>query len=270
MSRIKYYIIAAFISLLFVSFFVFKEEDSKKPTHGTTQKGKKDGKHKIAVIVSNLGHVEENIKYIKEKFSKKVILGFSPYTYSLTGLTSTLQSDGWSSLILMPMQPANYPLDDLGPYCLLDNIPNIENNSRMEWIVDKMSFSEGIYLNTDQVLTLSSDDTIWFLKWLEIKLDELNRRALVVYHDPHDIHFLEKYYEQLSLSAIDLLKVDIVVDRDATDHEINQAFGYAELVSNSRGMAVIMCDSKHNILQRLEKWMEQLGSKGIELVSALE
>ncbi|MDZ5761773.1 Divergent polysaccharide deacetylase family protein [Candidatus Cyrtobacter comes] len=266
--------IAAFIFFVFISFFVFRAGDNEMPVHipnnTKAQKIKKDGGRRIAVIVSNLGHIEENIEYLKGNFSKKVTLGFSPYTKSLTGVTSSLKSEGWNSLILMPMQPANYPLDNLGPYCLLDNIPDVENHSRMEWIMDKISFSEGVYLNTDQIFTLSSDDTMWFLKGMEIKLDELGRKIMMMYYDTNDIHFIEKYYEKLSLSAINLLKIDVAIERNATDQEINQAFGYAELISSSRGLAVVICDSKLNILQQLKKWMGQLDGKGIELISVLE
>ncbi len=165
----------------------------------------------------------------------------------------------------MPMQPENYPIDNLGPYCLLDNLSDTENNSRAEWIADKAVFSDGIYLNTDQIFTLSSEDTKWFFKGLEMRLDEMNKKILMFYYDPKELHSIEKMHRNLSLSKIDLMKIDVSITRDTTDQEILEAFGYAELISKARGLSVIVCDSKLYFLEKLKKWIDELDDKGIEI-----
>src|SRR5262249_15250871 len=88
----------------------------------------------IAVIVSGLGEaktVTENAM----KLPENVTLSFSPYAKNIDTWTTAARTTGHEIMLDLPLEPANYPAVDPGPYGILSGKPPEENDMRLQWIM---------------------------------------------------------------------------------------------------------------------------------------
>ncbi|MDJ1305345.1 MAG: divergent polysaccharide deacetylase family protein [Candidatus Midichloria sp.] len=218
----------------------------------------------ISVVIANLGLNKKGNEWVYN-LPKEVVLGFSPYADEISGLIDEADRRGYETILHIPMQPANYPFVNLGPYCLLDSFDDKENISRTDAVLAKSSKIKGVYTNPDEVFTESESDLKTFLNELNFK--SIGRsKFLFLYHDEKVIKQIDSYAKSLGLPRVVAEKIDISVSDDVDLKELKKNFQYAESIAKSRGGAIILIYSDTNYTDHIFEWLSKLSKSGIKLI----
>lgn len=80
-----------------------------------------------AIVITDLGLDPDNLKLARELFPKEVTFALSPQTPHLNQVIQDLRSEGREVIMMVPMEPLDYPSSDPGPNSLLTSL-NPEDN----------------------------------------------------------------------------------------------------------------------------------------------
>ncbi|MBI3515447.1 MAG: divergent polysaccharide deacetylase family protein [Proteobacteria bacterium] len=96
-----------------------------------------DTKPWVAVLVTGLGLSSAATEAAIAKLPPDVTLSFSPYADKLGDWLQAARAAGHEVLIDLPLEPANFPQHDPGPYTLLTTLSASENSARLEWVLSR-------------------------------------------------------------------------------------------------------------------------------------
>lgn len=94
---------------------------------------------RIAIIVSGLGQSAAATETAIQALPPAVTLAFSPYGQRLEYWTARARAAGHETLVLVPMEPVNYPANDAGPKTLLTTATPMENRERLDWALSRFT-----------------------------------------------------------------------------------------------------------------------------------
>jgi polysaccharide deacetylase 2 family uncharacterized protein YibQ len=98
---------------------------------------KADGRPKVALIVGGLGLNPASTKAAIERLPAEVTLSFVPYAQGLQGWIDLARANGHEVMIEIPMEPADYPDNDPGPYTLLSTASPQDTAKRLDWLLSR-------------------------------------------------------------------------------------------------------------------------------------
>jgi uncharacterized protein len=93
----------------------------------------KEGKPKIALLVTELGEQPALTREAIAKLPRQIGLGFSPFGTLNASLADAARTSGHEVWVGVPMQPKRYPQIDPGKNALLLSATDAENIRRFEW-----------------------------------------------------------------------------------------------------------------------------------------
>lgn len=127
---------------------------------------------RIAIIVSGLGQSAAATEAAIQTLPPAVTLAFNPYGQRLDYWTARARAEGHETLVLVPMEPTNYPANDPGPETLLTTLSPPENRERLNWSLSRFTGYTG-------VLSLFGSRYTTALESLRPTLDEIRGRGLL-------------------------------------------------------------------------------------------
>jgi hypothetical protein len=98
-----------------------------------------DTRPRIAILLSDIGMSDPESKDAIATLPAAMSLAFSPYADLPASLLLAARARGHESLVAVPMEPQNAPLNDAGPQALLTGVPTLENIRRLEWVLTRMT-----------------------------------------------------------------------------------------------------------------------------------
>jgi hypothetical protein len=96
-----------------------------------------NGKPKIALVIGGLGLNAKATRQAIEQLPADVTLSFVPYADGLQGWIDLARQNGHEVLLETPMEPADYPDNDPGPYTLLTGAQPKENLGKLDWLMSR-------------------------------------------------------------------------------------------------------------------------------------
>jgi hypothetical protein len=169
---------------------------------------------------------------------------------------------GHESMLMVPMEPSNYPEFDPGPQALLTSLSDAENIDRLEWMLGRGVGYVGVTSFMGSRFTSSA-------RHMRMFLESLKKRGLL---------FLESQTRANTMTAemaasvnlpfaANLLYIDGKASRAAIDNQLREA----ESLARRLGAAVIMGFPYPVTLERVAEWAASVEKRGFALapVSAL-
>jgi len=90
-----------------------------------------------AIVITDLGLDADNLKLARDLFPKEVTFALSPQTSNLSQVIQDLRSEGREVVMMIPMEPLDYPFSDPGPNALLTSLNPEDNLARLrEYLKD--------------------------------------------------------------------------------------------------------------------------------------
>ena len=211
---------------------------------------------RIAIIVTGLGLSQAATGAAITRLPGSVTLAFDPYAKGLDDWIPLAREAGHEVLLSLPMESANFPVHDPGPYALRTSLAPAENLRRLEFVLSRLSGYVG-------VVTLMGSGFTTAEEQLRPLLEALRGRGLL---------FVEAVRAPKTLAPemaaeIDLPHVanDMVLDENPSRAAIDIRLAELEGIFRKHTTAVAMAAPNPATLERIAAWAATLEGKNLAL-----
>ncbi|MCH7957845.1 MAG: divergent polysaccharide deacetylase family protein, partial [Proteobacteria bacterium] len=216
----------------------------------------RDERPRIAIIVTGLGLSQAATEAAITRLPGSVTLAFNPYAKGLDDWIPLAREAGHEVLLSLPMESANFPVHDPGPYALRTSLAPADNLRRLEFVLSRLSGYVG-------VVTLMGSGFTTAEEQLRPLLEALRGRGLL---------FVEAVRAPKTLAPemaaeIDLPHVanDLVLDENPSRAAIDIRLAELEGIVRKRTTAVAMAAPNPATLERIAAWAATLEGKNLAL-----
>ena len=221
-----------------------------------------DTRPHIALLVADIGMSMQDSDNAIRALPSAVSLAFSPYANKPEALLAAARERGHESLIALPLEPQNAPLNDAGNFTLLTGASRAVNTRRLDWALSRITGYVGA---TGALGPLHGERFAEAVDQMGPVLDELASRGLL-YIDPRTAR------TPISTAPAFGRAVDLVIDEPAVRTQIDAKLTGLEQFARDHGSAVgLVNDPAPLTIDRIATWAAGLSQRGFVLtpVSAL-
>ncbi len=114
-----------------------------------------NGRPKVSMVIGGLGLNAQTTRAAIETLPGEITLSFAPYAEGLQGWIDLARAHGHEVLLETPMEPADYPANDPGPYTLIAANRPEDTVRKLEWLMSRATGYFGLsnYLATASSIT---------------------------------------------------------------------------------------------------------------------
>jgi len=213
-----------------------------------------DPRPRIGLVLGGVGLNAAIAEEAIRRLPQTTALAFNPYAPRLGPLLAQARARGMETLVALPLEPTNYPLDSPGERVLLTGLPTHDNLDRLEWALSRFQ----AYVGAIGALgPLRGERFAAVPERLGAVQDVLRMRGLL-YIDPRP-------------GAPQPVRawgrtIDLVIDEPATRAEIEAKLATLERLARERGSAVGYAGEASPVLiDRLAAWAGQVEGRGLAL-----
>ncbi|WP_374764131.1 divergent polysaccharide deacetylase family protein [Yunchengibacter salinarum] len=215
-----------------------------------------DERPRIAIIMTDMGMRARSTRRALDSLPTQVSLAFSPYGAELDKWGRRAREKGFETLLMVPMEPVNYPQNDPGPLSLLVKHMPSRNISLLHSAMGRMTGYVGIINHMGSRFTADSDS-------LRPVLGEIKNRGLI---------FVDSRASQYSRGAkmgqamgLAVAINNRYIDNDLVAEEIALQLGQLENRARTLGAAVGVARPYPVSLEAIRRWREDLYERGFVL-----
>src|SRR5690606_33996504 len=212
-----------------------------------------DSRPKVAVLLTGLGLQRELVEAVLT-LPGPISLQFSPYAPDLPALVERARQTGHEVLLELPMEPADYPLNDPGPHTLLADGGRDDNLARLDWVLARttgyvaLAGVGGRFAESDHAGAI---------------LDVLARRGLALIElGGHGLASVA------AAAGLPYASTGAAIDDDPSVLAIDYALAALEAEALATGSALGVAEGYPVSLERLRQWAATLEAKGLVLAPA--
>ncbi len=210
----------------------------------------------VAIIVTGLG-VGKQVTESAIKLPENVTLSFSAYAQNVESWATAARVTGHEIMMDLPLQPAEYPLSDPGPYGILVAKEQTENDKKLKWLMSRF----GAYVG---FLTPQSEAFIGDKESFDTLLGTIDKRGLLLVLGREVVK--EDTKKQLEAMKMPVITADVLLDEELNVSAIQARIATLEQMARDKGYAVAIAQSYPVTLQQLSQLQERLTKEGIVLV----
>lgn len=161
--------------------------DGQRPldAYAAPKPSRPDSRPKIALVITELGMRARSTRRAIADLPSAVTFAFSPYASNLMDWGEQSRRTGHEVMLMIPMEPVNYPQSDPGPLALLTSRSARENINILKSSLGRLTGYVGVINHMGSRFTAASES-------LRPVLEELHRRGLM---------FVDSRASQYSLAA---------------------------------------------------------------------
>lgn len=213
--------------------------------------------HKIAMVITDMGQRRNSTQRVISELPSAVSFAFSPYSTNGFEWGEQSRRTGHEVLLMIPMEPVNYPQNDPGPFTLLTSRSARENINLLRASLGRMSGYVGVVNHMGSRFTAASES-------LRPVLEELQRRGLML------LDSRASQYSRAASMGRDL-GLPTAINNNFVDENVNPgeiAKQLAELESRARvyDYAVGMGRPYPVTIDAIKVWAAGLERRGFVLV----
>lgn len=211
---------------------------------------------RIALVVTDLGLRREATEAAIDRLPANFTLAFSPYSPNLKHWIDRARAAGHEVAIGLPMEPANYPTQDPGPYALHTSLSPEDNMARLETVLGR---------GTGYVGVVATHGSRFLAKQTQILpiLVALRQRGLLFLDNgavPDGGVMAGGALPGLAFAVASTV-VDERLFKDSIDVRLTQLVATAK----NRRRAVGLASASPLTFERLVQWAATLESKDVQL-----
>lgn len=113
--------------------------------------------YKIAIIVSDMGKISRTTRRALSDLPENTTFAFSPFGQGINGWAEQARRANHETLLMIPMEPTNYPQDDPGPLTLLAAQTPSQNLNLMRASLSKLQGYLGVINNKGSRFTAARE-----------------------------------------------------------------------------------------------------------------
>lgn len=211
---------------------------------------------RISIIIVGMGLSESSTQNSINLLPSDISLAFSPYGQNIPRWTEEARQNGHETLLMVPMEPLDFPVNDPGPHTLMGNLPANENLDRLYYILSRMQGYVGVVNDMGSKFTADPDAIAPIMQ-------DLQRRGLI---------FVDARTSRSTIAAASAREFgvpralnDRYIDNDVSAAQIDRYLRELENIALRSGSAVGIARPYPITIERLVSWAAELHSRGIEL-----
>ena len=209
----------------------------------------------VAIIIVGLGK-SKNVAESATKLPEDFTLSFSPYAKDMASWVIAARTAGHETMVDLPLEPADYPATDPGPYGLLAGKGLQENATRLQWLMSRSGAYTGFVAPSNEVFSANDEA----FKGLLQSLSD-HGLLLLLAHDPGKAE---------TRQAIDngsgaVVAADELVDEELSAAAIQVRLASLEQTAKDRGYAIGIAQAYPITIQQLAAWSAKLREHGVVL-----
>ncbi|HEC90597.1 MAG TPA: divergent polysaccharide deacetylase family protein [Alphaproteobacteria bacterium] len=217
------------------------------------------GKGLVAVVVTGLGLSTAVTKAAIAMLPGAVTLAFDPYAQNLAEWMAQAREKGHELLIILPMEPNDFPASDPGPYGLLTANKPAENRRRLTIVLSRMEGYIGVITGMGGRFTPMAASVRPIVKELKV------RGLMIIDASATPKSVVSKIADELKVPrAVGDLIVADNLSRKNTGRELVSI----EDVIRRKSVALVVMPPTPAALESLSVWAAGLAAKKLALVPA--
>lgn len=221
-----------------------------------------DPRPRIAIVISGLGQSEATTEMAIQSLPGSVTFAFNPYGERLDYWAAKARAAGHEVLLLVPMEPVNYPANDPGPETLLTTLPAAQNRERLHWSMERFAGYVGI-------LNLAGSQYTTAVESLRPTLTEIRDRGLMFVDARSSIRSAAfRIAGELDLPrALNNRFIDVQASRADIDRRLDELVK----IASTSGFAVGVGQPLPATIERVAVFVREADSRGLAIapVSAI-
>ncbi|MCH8201577.1 MAG: divergent polysaccharide deacetylase family protein [Proteobacteria bacterium] len=214
---------------------------------------------RIAIVLTHFGLGTRASADAISRLPADVTFAFSPYGRNLQSSVNDARATGHEILVMVPMEPRNYPASDPGPHTLLAAGPAEQNIDRLHFVLSRFQTFVGLVVEMGSKFTTEADA-------VRPIMADLGRRGIL---------FLDTSPRRTSTTrglaaeyGVLQTNSDIFIDNIPTTDEIDGYLEILEQFARRQGTAIGIGRLSYAVtVERVTAWAEHLSERGIELAS---
>jgi len=210
-------------------------------------------KNKIAIIVKDLG-LSKSMTLEALQLPQTFTLGFSPYANNVNEWIDQAAKKGFETLINIPLQPTDYPVNDPGPRAMLQNLSTGENLSRLDWILSRSNKILGVYSLDNETFSTSRANISPVLESLQKK------DKILIYGNMTNDRSLENLSASIGTSYA---AVNVNIDDELDEEKIKNNLLKLEGISISNSVAIGYINPYPITIKAVNKWLSELDNNSV-------
>lgn len=215
-----------------------------------------DKRPRVAIVIVDLGLSRAATDAAINRLPANVTLAFDVQSPVVGAWCGRARQDGHETLLMVPMEPFDYPRSDPGPNTLLTSLPNSDNLGRLYWALRQSTGYVGITTLSGSRFTTDPDK-------LTSVLDVLHKRGLMIFDArvaPHSAIMDMAHNMHVAAAAATMR-----IDQNPSPEAIDAALSQLEKTAHLTGHAVGVASSMPVVIDRLQVWLKELPHQGIAL-----
>jgi polysaccharide deacetylase 2 family uncharacterized protein YibQ len=217
-----------------------------------------DTRARIALVVTGLGLSDRATEAAIRTLPAAVSLSFTPYAKNLKSWVTLARSNGHEVLLDLPMEPTTFPNDDPGPRALITSLSMLENQERLDWILDQADSYVGLAGYMGSRFSSSEEQLRPVFQALK------DRGLLYLDNRPADGYVAARLARKMGL--VHAVNNRLIDDRQASRLTVDARLAQIERVALTERVAVAMARPFPVTLERLAAWLAELDEQGFVLV----
>lgn len=214
----------------------------------------------VALIMTDLGLSQASTDRAFNDLPQNVALAFFPRE-NIRAMIARAAEKSREALLLLPMEPKSYPKDDPGPKSLLTKNSDEQNAKLAENILKQADGVKAVINFMGSNFLADKDKSAVLFSVLSTK------KTAFVEDNPT---FRSVASSQAELNSLPYLKVDITVDKTASETQVAQGLIALEKIAREKGYAVGIMRPYPVTFNMVKSWSEDLKKRGIHLVPLSE
>jgi polysaccharide deacetylase 2 family uncharacterized protein YibQ len=217
---------------------------------------KKDKRPRLAIIIAGLGLSPAAAEAAITRLPGAVTLAFDPYANDLDKWLGMARQAGHETVLSLPLESANLPAQDPGPYALLTTFDPPENLRRLEFLMSRFpGYVEALVRFGSR---FTADDKHIRPVLMAIK----GRGVMLIDTLPSRSSLTMKVAAELCLPRAQL---DIVLDRSSARSRIDTKLAAFEELGRKKSRAIAVGRAYPSTIERVAAWAATLRAKKIVL-----
>ncbi|HJV41012.1 divergent polysaccharide deacetylase family protein [Caulobacter sp.] len=211
-----------------------------------------NGRPKVSIVIGGLGLNPQTTRAAIETLPGEVTLSFAPYAEGLQGWIDLARAHGHEVLLETPMEPADYPANDPGPYTLIAANRPEDTVRKLEWLMSRATGYFGLsnylgarFVDNDQAM--ATFNTVLKARGLAFVDDGLAARRA---------------------GPIPRVSADRVIDDELSASAIDAQLGALENGATARGQSLGSGFAYPVTINQVRVWSAGLQARGLQLAPA--
>lgn len=212
----------------------------------------------IAIILTDAGLSDKATQRALQSLPGEVTMAFSPYSPRLKFWLEQAKADGHETLLLLPMEPLNYPKDDPGPLALLSRKSETDNAATLQSLLalgdaqGAMNFMGSRFLGDRRNMIPT--------------LAKIRQNGMFFIENP-SMAGLQSAATFAQEAGTSYLSADVQIDVQPHPQMIRQQLFQLEKIAQEKGFAIGVAAPYPVTLDILPQWLESLQGRGFLLTS---